>query len=71
MVWSGYAVLMSGKTDSIKLNNNPGCLSGSTFVYIEVFKLDISSASWYETDIQEQDKNKATNDKTEYGMEKT
>ncbi|GJS03327.1 hypothetical protein Tco_0319835 [Tanacetum coccineum] len=26
---------------------------------------------WYETDIQEQDKNKATNDKTEHGMEKT
>ncbi|GJZ51833.1 hypothetical protein Tco_0606348 [Tanacetum coccineum] len=24
MVWSGYAVLMSGKTDSIKINNNPG-----------------------------------------------
>ncbi|GKD93266.1 hypothetical protein Tco_1373103 [Tanacetum coccineum] len=23
MVWSGYAVLMSGKTNSIKLNNNP------------------------------------------------
>ncbi|GJR37639.1 hypothetical protein Tco_1213323 [Tanacetum coccineum] len=30
MVWSGYAVLMSGKTDSIKLNNIPGCLPGST-----------------------------------------
>ncbi|GJZ81863.1 hypothetical protein Tco_0646857 [Tanacetum coccineum] len=45
MVWSGYAVLMSGKTDSIKLNNNPGCLPGSTFVYSEVFKLDFSSAS--------------------------
>ncbi|GKA07937.1 hypothetical protein Tco_0687268 [Tanacetum coccineum] len=45
MVWSGYAVLMSGKTDSIKLNNNPGCLPGSTFVYNEVFKLDFSSAS--------------------------
>ncbi|GJX89780.1 hypothetical protein Tco_0343106 [Tanacetum coccineum] len=41
MVWSGYAILMSGKTDSIKLNNNPG----STFVYSEVFKLDLSSAS--------------------------
>ncbi|GJY74997.1 zinc finger, CCHC-type containing protein [Tanacetum coccineum] len=24
MVWSGYAILMSGKTDSIKINNNPG-----------------------------------------------
>ncbi|GJU62798.1 hypothetical protein Tco_1244633 [Tanacetum coccineum] len=48
MVWSGYAVLMSGKTDSItKLNNNPGCLPGSTFVYSEVFKLDFSSASPY------------------------
>ncbi|GJV35245.1 hypothetical protein Tco_1407722 [Tanacetum coccineum] len=35
MVWSGYAVLMSGKTDSIKLNNIPGCLPGSTFVYSE------------------------------------
>ncbi|GJV73585.1 hypothetical protein Tco_1493580 [Tanacetum coccineum] len=45
MVWSGYAVLMSGKTDSIKLNNISGCLPGSTFVYIEVFKLDFSSAS--------------------------
>ncbi|GJV27293.1 retrovirus-related pol polyprotein from transposon TNT 1-94 [Tanacetum coccineum] len=45
MVWSGYAVLMSGKTDSINLNNNPGCLPGSTFVYSEVFKLDFSSAS--------------------------
>ncbi|GKB37812.1 hypothetical protein Tco_0882754 [Tanacetum coccineum] len=45
MVWSGYAVLMSGKTDSIKLNNIPGCLPGSTFVYSEVFKLDFSSAS--------------------------
>ncbi|GKA95808.1 hypothetical protein Tco_0817903 [Tanacetum coccineum] len=40
MVWSGYAVLMSGKTDLIKLNNIPGCLPGSTFVYSEVFKLD-------------------------------
>ncbi|GKD71441.1 hypothetical protein Tco_1325531 [Tanacetum coccineum] len=40
MVWSGYAVLMSGKTDSIKLNNISGCLPGSTFVYSEVFKLD-------------------------------
>ncbi|GKA49580.1 hypothetical protein Tco_0742653 [Tanacetum coccineum] len=47
MVWSGYAVLMSGKTDSIKLNNILGCLSGSTFVYSEVFKLDFSSASLY------------------------
>ncbi|GKA67987.1 protein FAR1-related sequence 5 [Tanacetum coccineum] len=47
MVWSGYAVLMSGKTDSItKLNNNPGCLPGSAFVYSEVFKLDFSSASF-------------------------
>ncbi|GJQ92856.1 hypothetical protein Tco_0003995 [Tanacetum coccineum] len=46
MVWSGYAVLMmSGKTDSIKLNNIPGCLPGSTFVYSEVSKLDFSSAS--------------------------
>ncbi|GJR20787.1 hypothetical protein Tco_0969314 [Tanacetum coccineum] len=45
MVWGGYAVLMSGKIDSIKLNNNPGCLPGSTFVYSEVFKLDLSSAS--------------------------
>ncbi|GJX12467.1 hypothetical protein Tco_0204225 [Tanacetum coccineum] len=45
MVWSGYAVLMYGKTDSIKLNNIPGCLPGSTFVYSEVFKLDFSSAS--------------------------
>ncbi|GJX19845.1 hypothetical protein Tco_0222522 [Tanacetum coccineum] len=45
MVWSEYAVLMSGKTYSIKLNNNPGCLPGSTFVYSEVFKLDFSSAS--------------------------
>ncbi|GJX44811.1 hypothetical protein Tco_0261487 [Tanacetum coccineum] len=45
MVWSGYAVLMSGKTDSIKLNNNLGCLPGSTFVYDEVFKLDLSPAS--------------------------
>ncbi|GKA25530.1 hypothetical protein Tco_0711639 [Tanacetum coccineum] len=45
MVWSGCAVLMSGKTDSIKLNNNLGCLPGSTFVYNEVFKLDFSSAS--------------------------
>ncbi|GJW59670.1 hypothetical protein Tco_0109005 [Tanacetum coccineum] len=45
MVWSGYVVLMSGKTDSIKLNNISGCLSGSTFVYSEVFKLDFSSAS--------------------------
>ncbi|GJS75435.1 hypothetical protein Tco_0725316 [Tanacetum coccineum] len=46
MVWSGYAVLISGKTDSItKLNNIPGCLPGSTFVYSEVFKLDFSSAS--------------------------
>ncbi|GJT28250.1 hypothetical protein Tco_0908525 [Tanacetum coccineum] len=26
---------------------------------------------WYEIDIQEQDKNKATNDKTKHGMEKT
>ncbi|GJV00511.1 hypothetical protein Tco_1329781 [Tanacetum coccineum] len=42
MVWSGYAVLMSGKTDSIKLNNISGCLPGSTFVYSEVFKLDFS-----------------------------
>nr|GEW70248.1 ribonuclease H-like domain-containing protein [Tanacetum cinerariifolium] len=49
MVWSGYAVLMSGKTDSIKINNNPGCLLGSTFVYNEVFKLDFlpSSGSYY------------------------
>ncbi|GJV60322.1 zinc knuckle CX2CX4HX4C containing protein [Tanacetum coccineum] len=48
MVWDGYAVLMSGKTDSItKLNNNPGCLLGSTFVYSEVFKLDFSLASTY------------------------
>ncbi|GJU15188.1 hypothetical protein Tco_1143154 [Tanacetum coccineum] len=45
MVWSGYVVLMSGKTDSIKLNNIPGCLPGSTFVYSEVFKLDFSSSS--------------------------
>ncbi|GJZ26978.1 hypothetical protein Tco_0571231 [Tanacetum coccineum] len=45
MVWSGYAVLMSGKTDSIKLNKIPGYLPGSTFVYSEVFKLDFSSAS--------------------------
>ncbi|GJT67836.1 hypothetical protein Tco_1019316 [Tanacetum coccineum] len=45
MVWSGYIVLMSGKTDSIKLNNILGCLPGSTFVYSEVFKLDFSSAS--------------------------
>ncbi|GKE70172.1 hypothetical protein Tco_1528244 [Tanacetum coccineum] len=45
MVWSGYAVLMSGKTDSIKLNNISGCLRGSTFVYSEVLKLDFSSAS--------------------------
>ncbi|GJW83956.1 hypothetical protein Tco_0157101 [Tanacetum coccineum] len=45
MVWSGYAVLMSRKTDSIKINNNLGCLPGSTFVYSEVFKLDFSSAS--------------------------
>ncbi|GJT91240.1 hypothetical protein Tco_1080085 [Tanacetum coccineum] len=45
MVWSGYAVFMSGKTDSIKLNNIPGYLTGSTFVYSEVFKLDFSSAS--------------------------
>ncbi|GJT06303.1 hypothetical protein Tco_0840765 [Tanacetum coccineum] len=45
MVWSGYAVLMSGKTDSIKLNNIMGCLPGSIFVYMEVFKLDFSSAS--------------------------
>ncbi|GJW89659.1 hypothetical protein Tco_0167212 [Tanacetum coccineum] len=45
MVWSGYAVLTSGKTDSVtKLNNNPGCLPGSTFVYSEVFKLDFSPA---------------------------
>nr|GEX93214.1 hypothetical protein [Tanacetum cinerariifolium] len=26
MVWSGYVVLMFGKTDSIKINNNLGCL---------------------------------------------
>ncbi|GJT84424.1 hypothetical protein Tco_1058766 [Tanacetum coccineum] len=46
MVWSGHAVLMPGKTNSIiKLNNNSGCLPGSTFVYSEVFKLDFSSAS--------------------------
>ncbi|GJV01593.1 hypothetical protein Tco_1335162 [Tanacetum coccineum] len=45
MVWSGYAVLMSGKTDSIKLNNILGYLPGSTFLYSEVFKLDFSSAS--------------------------
>ncbi|GKE39474.1 hypothetical protein Tco_1462879, partial [Tanacetum coccineum] len=45
MVWSGNAVLMSGKTDSIKFNYNPGCLPGNTFVYSEVFKLDFSSAS--------------------------
>ncbi|GJS58331.1 hypothetical protein Tco_0653115 [Tanacetum coccineum] len=45
MVWSGYAVLMFGKTDSIKLNNIPGCLPRSTFLYNEVFKLDFSSAS--------------------------
>ncbi|GKD43985.1 hypothetical protein Tco_1268630, partial [Tanacetum coccineum] len=44
MVWSGYAVLMSGKAESIKINKNPGCLPGSTFVYNEVFKLDFSSA---------------------------
>ncbi|GKB47551.1 retrovirus-related pol polyprotein from transposon TNT 1-94 [Tanacetum coccineum] len=36
MVWSGYTILMSGKTDSLKLNNNPGCLPGSTFVYSKV-----------------------------------
>ncbi|GJU97633.1 hypothetical protein Tco_1326904 [Tanacetum coccineum] len=35
MVWSGYTVLMSGRTDSIKINNNPGCLPRSTFVYSE------------------------------------
>ncbi|GJW54486.1 ribonuclease H-like domain-containing protein [Tanacetum coccineum] len=46
MVWSGYAVLMSGKTYSIKLNNIPDCLLGSTFVYSEVFKSDFSSASF-------------------------
>ncbi|GJS75047.1 hypothetical protein Tco_0724928 [Tanacetum coccineum] len=40
MVWSRYAILMSGKTDSIKINNNSGCLPGSTFVYREVFKFD-------------------------------
>ncbi|GJU53988.1 putative reverse transcriptase domain-containing protein [Tanacetum coccineum] len=40
MVWSGYAVLMSWKTDSIKINNNLGCLPGSTFVYNKFFKLD-------------------------------
>ncbi|GKD19975.1 hypothetical protein Tco_1209133 [Tanacetum coccineum] len=45
MVWSGYVVLMSGKTDSTKLNNISGCLLGSTFVYSEVFKLEFSSAS--------------------------
>ncbi|GKG17472.1 hypothetical protein Tco_0362429, partial [Tanacetum coccineum] len=46
MIWSGYAVLMSGKTESItKLNNNRGCLPGSTFVYSEFFKLDFSSTS--------------------------
>ncbi|GKB59950.1 hypothetical protein Tco_0916136 [Tanacetum coccineum] len=45
MVWSGYVVLMSGKANSIKLNNIPGCLPRSTFVYSEVFKLDFSSAS--------------------------
>ncbi|GKF75308.1 hypothetical protein Tco_0224752, partial [Tanacetum coccineum] len=45
MVWGGYTVLISGKTDSIKLNNNPGCLPGSTFVYSKVFKLELSSAS--------------------------
>ncbi|GKF43386.1 hypothetical protein Tco_0129938, partial [Tanacetum coccineum] len=44
MVWSGYTVLISGKTDSIKINNISGCLPGSTFVYIKVFKLDFSSA---------------------------
>ncbi|GJR63102.1 hypothetical protein Tco_1505264 [Tanacetum coccineum] len=38
---------MSGKTDSLKLNNIPGCLPGSTFVYSEVFKLDFSSASHF------------------------
>ncbi|GJZ46468.1 reverse transcriptase domain-containing protein [Tanacetum coccineum] len=47
MVWSGYAVLMSGKTDSIKINSNPGCLPGSTFVYNKVFKLDFSSLSFH------------------------
>ncbi|GKB71145.1 retrovirus-related pol polyprotein from transposon TNT 1-94 [Tanacetum coccineum] len=47
MVWSGYAVLMSGKTDLIKLNNIPGCLPGSTFVYSEVFKLYFSLASFH------------------------
>ncbi|GJZ19882.1 hypothetical protein Tco_0556472 [Tanacetum coccineum] len=41
MVWSGYAVLVSGKTDSIKLNNISDCLLGSTFVYSEVFNLDL------------------------------
>ncbi|GJQ99320.1 hypothetical protein Tco_0522305 [Tanacetum coccineum] len=45
MVWSGYALLMSGKTNSIKINNILGCLPGSTFVFSEVFKLDFSLAS--------------------------
>ncbi|GJR85751.1 putative reverse transcriptase domain-containing protein [Tanacetum coccineum] len=45
MVWSRYAILMSGKTDSIKLNNIPGCLLGCTFVYSEVFKLNFSFTS--------------------------
>ncbi|GJX09590.1 hypothetical protein Tco_0199449 [Tanacetum coccineum] len=34
MVWGGYAVLKSGKTDSItKLNNIPGFVSRKHFVY--------------------------------------
>ncbi|GKC68189.1 hypothetical protein Tco_1100787 [Tanacetum coccineum] len=44
MVWNGYAVLMFGKADSIKINNIMGCLSGNNFVCSEVFKLDFSSA---------------------------
>nr|GEZ31796.1 ribonuclease H-like domain-containing protein [Tanacetum cinerariifolium] len=47
MMWSGYAVLMYGKTYSIKMNNNSGCLSRSTFVYNEVFKLDFFLSLFY------------------------
>nr|GEY03614.1 hypothetical protein [Tanacetum cinerariifolium] len=39
MVWIGYAVLMSGKTDSIKINNNPG-VSREALLFQQVFKLD-------------------------------
>ncbi|GKF65957.1 hypothetical protein Tco_0192474 [Tanacetum coccineum] len=79
MVWSGYAVLMYGRTDSIKLNNNPGCLPGSTFVYSEVFKLDLSSASLHSISCtlmcpwkrisDKRTKNEAKNDKTKHEIE--